>query len=114
MPLSNDFAFNPEKTVLKNIESLQKLIRSPKFTDENSYKTQDRKEAFTALFAMRMAVNATRGEKSSLKANVTQAQYDAALLGARAAAGAVRGKKESLEKKLEAAALGGEGPELPE
>ena len=79
MPLSNDFTFNPEKTVLKNIESLQKLIRSPKFTDENTYKTQDRKEAFTALFAMRMAVNATRGEKSSLKANVTQAQYDAAL-----------------------------------
>ena len=55
---------------------------------------------------MRMAVNAARGEKSSLKANVTHAQYEAALLGARAAAGAVRGKKESLEKKLEAAALG--------
>ena len=77
MPLSNDFTFNAKKTVLKNIESLQKVIKSAKFTDESIYKKEDRKEAFTALFAMRMAVDAQRGKKDSLKSEVTQEQYEA-------------------------------------
>lgn len=88
--------YDPNKNARENIETIQRLIGQPTFQANHS--PQERMKIYSTLMALRINVNSTRGDKSTLNKAVDKQTLDQTIMlmsGSRAFQSFVIGKGEA-------------------